>query len=143
MMLLQGKRIFIVEDNIHNRTVYRMLLIREGAEVEFERFGRDVPILLDRFGACELVILDLMLPTMTSGYTIFTQIRAIPKWRTVPILAVSASEPEESIARTRAMGFSGFIAKPIDEALFVNQVVRTIAGEAIWYGGISPVAGQQ
>jgi CheY-like chemotaxis protein len=134
-MLLQGKRIFIVEDNIQNRVVFKMMLVCEGASVEFDRWGRDALWRLQAFKNVDLIILDLMLPGGFSGYDIFDEIRTLPEYDNVPIIAVSAAEPSIAIPKTRDMGFAGFIAKPIDGELFPQQIVRLIAGERVWYAG--------
>lgn len=134
-MLLEGKRIFVVEDNLQNRVIFKMILMCQGAWVEFDRWGRDALWRLQAFRDVDLIILDLMLPSGFSGYTIFDEIRNLPEFDRVPIIAVSASEPSVAIPRTQQQGFAGFIAKPIDDDLFPKQVARIIAGEKVWYAG--------
>jgi hypothetical protein len=36
-MLLKGKRVFIVEDNLENRIVFEVLLVEQGAVIAYER----------------------------------------------------------------------------------------------------------
>jgi CheY-like chemotaxis protein len=134
-VLLDGKRIFIVEDNLQNRIVFKMMLISHGAWVEFDRWGRDALCRLQAFKNIDLIILDLMLPGGVSGYTIFDEIRNLPEYAHIPIIAVSAAEPSVAIPTTQQKGFSGFIAKPINDDLFPNQIARVIAGETVWYAG--------
>lgn len=134
-MLLEGKRIFIVEDNSLNRVVYTMTLRLEGAWLEFDRWGFEATAKLRTNDTWDLIILDLMLSRGISGFDIFEQIRQMPQHNGTPIVAISASEPEVAIARARKQGFSGFIAKPVDEALLVKQVAKLIAGEQVWYDG--------
>jgi CheY-like chemotaxis protein len=134
-MLLKGKRIFIVEDNIQNRIVFQMAMVLQGAQIEFERWGKDAVAHLKGFKDVDLIILDLMLYHGISGYDIFDDIRKLPEYDKVPIIAVSASEPAIAIPKTQQKGFSGFIAKPIDDTLFPRQLVQIIAGEKIWYAG--------
>lgn len=134
-MQLQDKRIFIVEDNIHNRVVFTMALKMQGAQLEFDRWGRKTLFRMQAFHHIDLIILDLMLPNGASGYDIFDEIRNVPMYAGIPILAVSAAEPAIAMPMTRDKGFSGFIAKPIDDDLFPDQIARVIAGEEIWYAG--------
>lgn len=135
MMELQGKRIFVVEDNVQNRIVFTMTLKLHGAWLEFERWGRDALWRLQTYGKVDLIILDLMLHGDVSGYDIFDEIRQLPQYDTVPIVAVSASESAVALPKTREKGFAEFIAKPIDDDLFPKQIARVIAGEQIWYAG--------
>jgi CheY-like chemotaxis protein len=134
-MLLGGKRIFIVEDNSLNRVVYNMTLRLEGAWLEFDRWGFEAAAKLRTNEKWDLIILDLMLSRNISGFDIFEQIREMPQHNATPIVAISASEPETAIARARKLGFAGFIAKPVDEALLVRQIASLIAGEQVWYDG--------
>lgn len=134
-MILKDKRIFIVEDNTQNRVVFTMTLKPTGAVFEFERLGRGAVGRLQAFGRTDLIILDLMLMGGISGYNIFDEIRALPEYSAVPIVAVSAAEPSVAIPQTQQKGFSGFIAKPIDDDLFPEQLARVINGEAVWYAG--------
>jgi CheY-like chemotaxis protein len=135
MMLLKDKHIFIVEDNIQNRVVFQMTLVRHGAVVDFERSGRDTITRLTGSAHIDLIILDLMLVDNISGLDLYDEIRHMPKYMSVPIIAVSAMDPAIAIPKTRAKGFSGFIAKPIDNQLFPKQIAEIISGESLWHAG--------
>lgn len=134
-MILKDKRIFIVEDNMQNRLIFQMALIRQGASVDFERWGRDTIYHMQNTSRIDLIVLDLMLADGISGFDIFDQIRALPKYNSVPIIAVSAMDPSIAIPKARAQGFSGFIAKPIDNMLFPKQLASIIEGEHVWSVG--------
>ena len=134
-MILKDKRIFIVEDNMQNRLVFQMALIRHGASVDFERWGRDTLYHLQNLSRVDLIILDLQLAEGITGFDIFDKIRGLSKYDTVPIIAVSAMDPSIAIPKTKKQGFSGFIAKPIDNGQFPKQVASIIAGEKIWSVG--------
>lgn len=134
-MILKDKRIFIVEDNMQNRLVFQMALIRHGASVDFERWGRDTLYHLQNLSRVDLIVLDLMLAEGVTGFDLFDQIRGLEKYATVPIIAVSAMDPSIAIPKLRKQGFSGFIAKPIDNALFPKQLASIIAGESVWSVG--------
>ena len=130
---LEGKRIFITEDNSMNRVVYTMVLKVSGAVLEFDRWGRETVARLEGFKP-DLIILDLMLRG-DSGYHLFEEIRRQPAYNHIPIVAISASDPSFTVPKCQELGFSGFIAKPIEEELLVDQLVRLINGEQVWYMG--------
>ena len=134
-MILKDKRIFIVEDNMQNRLVFQMALIRHGASVDFERWGRDTLYHLQNVSRVDLIVLDLMLAEGVTGFDLFDQIRGIEKYAKIPIIAVSAMDPSIAIPKLRKQGFSGFIAKPIDNVQFPRQLASIIAGEAVWSVG--------
>lgn len=140
-MILKGKHFFIVEDNLINRLVFSEMLGAYGAIVDFDRSGRDTIARLKESGRVDVILLDLMLPHGNSGFKIFQAIRALPEFKDTPIVAVSASEPSIAIPRTRELGFSGFIAKPIVEEEFAQQMARILSGKQIWYEGLPKVNG--
>lgn len=131
-MLLNDKLIVIVEDNLVNRVTYQLALAYEGAHLEFERWGSGTITLLNRVGRADLIILDLMLMNGANGYSLFQQIRELKEYRFTPIVAVSAADPGEAMARCKSLGFSGYIAKPINETMFADQIARLIKGEHVW-----------
>jgi CheY-like chemotaxis protein len=133
--LLRNKTIFIVEDNVQNRLVFQMILTLSGARVEFERLGRKAVPNLQVMRSVDLIILDLMLFNGTSGFDIYSEIRTFPQFDHIPVIAVSAMEPSIALPKTQNLGFSGFIAKPIDDEMFPKQLARVIGGEKVWYGG--------
>ncbi len=134
-MLLQNKRIFVVEDNLQNRIIFQMALARHGATVDFERWGRDALTHLNNITHVDLILLDLMLAEGVSGFEICDQIRAVPDYANVPIVAVSAMDPAIAIPKVRNHGFAGFIGKPIEVTLFPKQLASIINGESVWYAG--------
>lgn len=133
--MLRGKRIFVVEDNPMNRLIYQVMFVVYETHVTFEPYGSDTLTRLKHAGAVDLIILDLMLPGGVSGFDIYTQIRALPQYKTVPIIAVSAMEPMIAIPKAQALGMKGFVSKPIDSDTFPDVVARVLSGETVWLDG--------
>jgi len=133
-MILNDKQIFIVEDNMKNRVIFQVVLSQYGAQVCFEKSGHEALYRLQTLPHADVIILDLMLPNGQSGYDIFDQIRKLPNYDDVPIVAVSSTDPSEAIQLTRMKGFAGFISKPIDSQQFPRQIAAIIDGEKIWLG---------
>ena len=132
-MSIKEKRIFYVEDDLRNRSVVQMLVEQAGAELGFERWGRDETIKkLREFGQVDLILLDLMFPKNVSGYDIYKMIRQHPEFDNIPIAAISAADPSIEMTKARRLGFSGYIAKPISLHKFIDQIANLIAGEQVW-----------
>lgn len=135
MQLLEKKRIFIVEDNLSNRAIEQMLLERYGARTAIERYGTDTIARLQAFAPVDAIIMDLMLPNGVSGFDVADNIREIDEFKDTPVVAVSASDPAETVPIARRKGFSGFISKPIDFDRFPGQIARIVNGEQVWFEG--------
>lgn len=132
MLLLENRHIFIVEDNIQNRVVFQMSLMRHGATVTFERWGGGTMDRLASTPCVELILLDLMLADSVSGFDVYDDIRNIPQFRYAPIVAVSAMDAALAIPTARKKGFTGFIPKPINKAIFPQQIAKILSGEQLW-----------
>jgi CheY-like chemotaxis protein len=134
-MLLSKRRIFVIEDNIHNLAIMRILLEQNGATVASERWGKEDEVLerLAGFMQVDVILLDLMFPHGVSGYDVFTRIRTRHSFATIPIIAVSAADPTLEVPKARQLGFSGFISKPVDFMQFPRQIAKVIGGESVWY----------
>ena len=131
-MLLKGKRIFLVEDNLSNKTIMQMLLEQDGAKVSFDRWGAEALEKLLAALPLDAILLDLMLPGQVSGFDIFQKLRRIDSFHGIPIVAVSAADASVVIPRAQELGFSGFISKPIDFVRFTKQVKAIVDGQTLW-----------
>jgi DNA-binding response OmpR family regulator len=102
-------RILVVEDEPQLRALLRLYLEREGYRVTDVGDGAAALAAFDTNGA-DLVILDLMLPTM-QGETVLEELR---QRGSVPVLITSARRTDaERIAGLRA-GADDYLAKPFN-----------------------------
>lgn len=132
-MMLQGKSIFYIEDDIKNRLIVQVILEREGARVNFENWGRETVVERLRYALpVDLILLDLMFPRNISGYDVFDLIRADQTLAHVPIVALSAADPGVEVPKARARGFAGFISKPVNLHTFAEQIVQILEGRPAW-----------
>ena len=97
------KTILLVEDEVDIAEVLRDVLELQGHEVILAFDGREGLAAATRH-LPDLVITDLMMPTMDGGELI-ERIRAIPKLEGVPVIAISAAAYE---------GDELFLRKPFD-----------------------------
>jgi CheY-like chemotaxis protein len=132
MTILEGKRIFVVEDDVVNMAVYSVTLKQSGALVIQDPWNANTIKMIIDMLPIDIIILDLMLRYGVSGYDIYDQIRLRPELVHVPVVAVSASDPVNGITKTREKGFSGYISKPININQFPKQIVALLSGEEIW-----------
>lgn len=129
---LEHKRIFIVEDDVSNMAVYAVALSNHGAAVIQDPWNASTIELIKRTLPVDIILLDLMLRRGVSGYDIFDALKADPELSKIPVVAVSASDPEIEIPRAQSKGFDGFIGKPISLLKFPEQVAACLNGEHLW-----------
>ncbi|MFW5691196.1 MAG: response regulator [Chloroflexota bacterium] len=80
----------------------------------------------------DLVLLDVQV-TPLDGFQMLAELRTMPAYDPVPIIAMTASVTTAEIEDLKAAGFNGLIAKPVRKRLFPELIARIMAGEKIWY----------
>jgi two-component system chemotaxis response regulator CheY len=74
-----------------------------------------------------LVLTDQNMPGM-DGLSLIKSLRALPAYRTVPILMLTTESGEEIKQRGRAAGANGWLVKPFDPQRLL-EVVRKVIGQ--------------
>ncbi len=106
-----GRRVLLAEDEAVNREVAIGLLADVGLELVVALDGLQV---LEQAAAqpFALVILDVQMPRM-DGLAAASQIRELPGYADVPIVAMTANAFEADRRRCLEAGMNDFIAKPV------------------------------
>ncbi len=120
------KRALIIEDNDNNMQLITFLLETSG----YATFGA-----VNGLQGCELaererpdfIILDIQLPDIP-GTEVLRRIRATEAGRTVPIIAMTSYAMAGDEQRLLAAGCTGYIEKPINPDLVIDQI-RRFTGE--------------
>jgi two-component system cell cycle response regulator DivK len=117
---MAGALILIVEDNEKNRKLVRDVLQFKGyrtLEAETGEAGLD----LARETIPALVLMDIQLPGM-NGIEALGHLRADPRTRHIPVIAVTASAMTQDRQKILAAGFDAYQSKPIDVKGFLQLV---------------------
>lgn len=132
-MLLEGKTIFLVEDDSVNLAIIRVLLKEHGANTPFDHWGdTTLSNMINLTSKPDIILLDIMLPGKVTGFDIFDLIKAEPKLANIPIVAVTASDPDTTMPKAKAKGFNGYISKPINRHKFPKLLHKVLNGEEVW-----------
>src|SRR5450432_3123895 len=109
----QGATVLVVDDDVRNIYAVTTVLEGQGMKVVFAENGRDGIEMLRKNPAVSLVLMDVMMPEM-DGYETMRQIRRIPEYRTLPILALTAKAMKGDREKCLEAGASDYITKPVD-----------------------------
>lgn len=131
-MDLTDKHVFVVEDDATNLAVVSAILRRHGAFVYHDRWGLNTLKQMQMIPHIDLILLDLMFPEGVSGYDVFDQIRENPKFNDIPIVAVTASDPDVELPKVQTRGFSGFLTKPLNHKTFAQDLGTILEGNPVW-----------
>jgi CheY-like chemotaxis protein len=130
--ILEGKRIFLVEDDVLNLAVINRVLNHQKAWV-FQNYS-SIGIVIHAIQnlPIDLIILDIMLRRGINGFDVVKEFKTHPQTSHIPIVAVSSLDPELAIPQAKESGFDGFISKPINSQTFANDIAAIISGEQRW-----------
>jgi len=111
--VLEHKKVLLVDDDIRNIFAMTSLLERFKMNVISAENGKDgIQMLLDQHDV-DIVLMDIMLPTM-DGYTTIRAIREIAAFKELPIIAVTAKAMKGDREKCLAAGASDYICKPVE-----------------------------
>ena len=125
--VLAGARVLLVEDNPFNQELASDLLGRARVAVQIANNGREAIDMVsrERFDA---VLMDCQMPVM-DGYVATRQLRSDPRWRDLPIIAMTANAMVGDREKVLAAGMNDHIAKPINVVEMFDTLARWIRPE--------------
>jgi two-component system, cell cycle response regulator DivK len=122
---MANELILIIEDNEKNRKLVRDVLQFKGYKtIESETAEEGLRLALEKSPA--LILMDIQLPGI-DGITALKQLRADPRTKQIPVIAVTASAMMHNRQTMSAEGFDGYQTKPISLKDFLGEVERVLA----------------
>jgi CheY-like chemotaxis protein len=111
--VLKNKKVLITDDD--DRNVYSLLsaLEPEGLICYKAGDGKEALEILRKENDVDLVLMDVMMPEM-DGFEATRQIRKMPGYRRVPIIALTAKAMKDDREKCLAAGMSDYISKPLN-----------------------------
>jgi HAMP domain-containing protein/signal transduction histidine kinase/DNA-binding response OmpR family regulator len=110
---LEGKKVLLVDDDIRNIFAMTSLLERFKMNVVSAENGKDAIEHLLSQRDIDVVLMDIMLPTM-DGYTTIRAVREIAEFKHLPIIAVTAKAMKGDREKCLAAGASDYLCKPVE-----------------------------
>ncbi|HTS77153.1 MAG TPA: response regulator [Bryobacteraceae bacterium] len=114
--------ILVVEDNPVNLTVLRHMLERHDVDVDCVASGPEA-IQAAAQRRYDVVLMDIQMPEM-DGLRATAELRKIPGYANVPILALTATTSDEMRDLCRNAGMQAFLLKPIESASLWSAVSK-------------------
>jgi len=114
------KKVLVVDDNPVSRELIRevlegphqLILEAEDGEEALEKVFQEEP---------DVVLLDIQLPVL-DGYEVLRRIRGNPRFSRLPVIALTALAMREDCEKAFALGFDGYVTKPIDVASLRSRI---------------------
>ena len=109
----EGRKILLVDDDVRNIFALTSALEHKGLRVEIGRNGFEALSKLEQVSDIDLVLMDVMMPGM-DGLEATRRIRQDPRFKKLPIIAVTAKAMKDDQAQCLEAGTNDYLAKPID-----------------------------
>jgi CheY-like chemotaxis protein len=110
---LTGKKVLIVDDDVRNIFALSSLLERHKMEAVTAMTGQEAIQAIENTPDLSLILMDIMMPEM-DGYETMRRIREEPRFRTLPIIALTAKAMKGDRDKCLQAGASDYIAKPVN-----------------------------
>ena len=124
--------VLVIEDNMQNMILMSRMLDFIGVRrYEWKASGWQIFEVINDMPQLDLVLLDLHLPN-EDGFEVIAKIRSDPRLQDTRIIAVTADAHPETMKKTKAAGFDGFMGKPINPEKFPKQIEEILQGNDIW-----------
>ena len=118
---LAGRRVLIVDDDIRNIFALTSILERHDMSIVSAETGRAAVGILDASHDIEVVLMDVMMPEM-DGFETTRTIRADGRFKSLPIIAVTAKAMKGDREKCIEAGASDYLAKPVDPEELVAKL---------------------
>lgn len=123
-----SQTILLVEDHEDNRIVYRTVLQHFGYTV-LEAFDGEEGVRRAREELPDLILMDISVP-LVDGWEATRQLKADPATAGIRVVALTAHAFPEDRDRATAIGFDGYLAKPVEPRRVLEEVARLLAATA-------------
>ena len=112
--------ILIVDDEITNRDLLELMLVRQGYTVSLASGGKQAQELI-KVQSFDLVLLDIMMPEV-DGISVLKEARKLYTMTELPIIMATALDESEQVANALGAGANDYITKPFDRKILLARV---------------------
>jgi len=120
-------KVLVVEDNLANQRLMKMLLESMGYEVRCALTGEEGWALIQDRGY-DVVLLDMHLPGL-NGFELASRIKGL-MGTDIKVFAVTAMAMEGDRQKVMESGCDGYFTKPLSIPEFREKIARLVGGEA-------------
>ena len=119
---LSGTRVLIADDNSDLLDLLAVYLRRCGCIVDVATNGGEALQSAERVMPA-IALVDIEMPSM-DGYAVAKQLRALPHWRDVPLVALTAHHDRYHWDEAMSVGFTSYVTKPVDMLAVARLIER-------------------
>jgi CheY-like chemotaxis protein len=119
--VFKGKTVIVVDDDMRSAFALSRVLSEHGMLVSKAENGKKALEVLDENPACDLILMDIMMPVM-DGYQAIKAIRAQERFARLPIIALTAKAMTGDRKDCLQAGANDYLTKPIDQTRLLSMM---------------------
>jgi CheY-like chemotaxis protein len=119
--LVKDKKVLIVDDDMRTTFAVSHLLAERGMKTLKAENGERALMLLEEHPDVDLVLMDIMMPVM-DGYEAMKRIREQERFRSLPIIVLTAKAMREDREKSLAAGANDYLPKPVDQKRLLSMI---------------------
>ena len=124
---MASEKILVVDDYEDNLKLIRIVLSKEGYEVQTSGSAEDALRSVNKFRP-DLILTDIQMPGM-DGLELTRRLKADGETRHLPVVALTAYSMKGDQEKFMAAGCDGYIPKPINIPTFASEVRRFLPAQ--------------
>ena len=128
--------ILVVEDHEDTACLLHFILEREGYGVTHISDGQMAQNLIETTPPPDLLLLDIMLPSMT-GLELLRTVRTTPEWQWIPVILLTADSRTETMTEAANLGATEYVKKPFIAERLLKSVHRFLPKPACNKAGLT------
>lgn len=110
---VEGKKVLLVDDDMRNLFALSKVLDEKGMRIIEAENGKVAIEKLKAEKDIDIILMDIMMPVM-DGFEAMREIRRMPEFKSLPIIALTAKAMKDDFEKCIAAGASDYLAKPLD-----------------------------
>ncbi len=116
-------KILVVEDNPVNMKLLCKVLEKSNYQPLSAIHGEEALVVLEKNPDISAILMDCQMPVM-DGFQATREIRNLPQYSHLPIIAVTANVSEEDQQRCRDVGMSDYLSKPVKKTQIESMLIK-------------------
>ena len=129
LQYIRGARVLLAEDNEINKQVAEEILLGAGLNVSLASDGQEAVEAVKK-NDYDAVLMDIQMPVM-DGYEATRVIRSDPRFRRLPIIAMTAHAMAGDREKSLGAGMNDHVSKPIDPEVLYRTLEKWIGRVAV------------
>ncbi len=115
------KKILYIEDTPANIELVKQIISLKPHLELISALKTQEGIELAKTESPDLILMDINMPEI-DGLTAFKKLQIINETKRIPVIALTADAMDREVTMAMDLGFSGYITKPIDVAMFLKKI---------------------